>query len=204
MKKTFALLILICFAFLEINAQVSLETALTSIKSKATFDTLVYFGVDLSHVRVNDAPKISKSLEYSQVYPHAWISFIEEKLPPDGFVRKALGFPTFIYAQHEIYEKSIKVDPQFIIGSDNNIPSDTIDAVVSKYILQSKSGLGLVLIPETFSKPRETAVIWLVFFDVKSRHVLYKTKINGECSHMGYTAHWATGVVEGFKVFANN
>ena len=204
MKKTFALLILISFAFLEINAQVSLETALKSIKSKATYDTLVYFGVDLSHVRVNDAPKISKSVKYSQVYPHAWLSFIEENLPPDGFVRKALGFPIFIYAQHEIYDKSIKVDPQFIIGSDNTIPTDTIDAVVSHYILQSKSGLGLVLIPETFSKPRETATTWLVFFDVKSRHVLSKTKINGECSHMGYTAHWATGVVEGFKFFANN
>ena len=89
-------------------------------------------------------------------------------------------------------------------GSDNNIPTDTIDAVIAHYILQSKSGLGLVLIPETFSKPRETAVIWLVFFDLKSRHVLNKTKINGECSHMGYTAHWSTGVVEGFKSFANN
>lgn len=204
MKKTLSLLILISFAFLEINAQGTLKTALMSIKSQATYDTLVYFGVDLSQVRVNDAPKMSKSIEYSQVYPPAWISFIEEKLSPDGFVRHALGFQTFIYAQREIYDKSIRVDPRLIIGYDNNIPTDTIDVVVSNYVLQSKSGLGLVLIPETFSKPRETAITWAVFFDLKSRHVMYKTKINGKCDHMGYTAHWATGVVEGFKYFANH
>ena len=204
MKKTLSLLILISFAFLKINAQGTLKAALMNIKSQATYTTLVYFGVDLSRVRVNDAPKISRSIEYSQVYPPSWISYIEEKLSPDGFVRYVLGFPTFTYAQQEIYDKSIRVDPRLIIGYDNNIPTDTIDAVVSNYILQSKAGLGLVLIPETFSKPRETAITWVVFFDIQSRHVMYKTKIFGKCDHMGYTAHWASGVVEGFKYFANH
>jgi len=64
--------------------------------------------------------------------------------------------------------------------------------------------LGLVLLPETFSKPMETATTWVIFFDIRTRHVLYKTKIYGKCSHMGYTAHWASGVVRGFKFFASH
>jgi hypothetical protein len=96
------------------------------------------------------------------------------------------------------------VDPRFITGYDNNIPTDTIEAIIKEYVLQSKSGIGLVLLPETFSKPRETATTWVIFFDIRSRHILYKTKVYGKCEHMGYTAHWASGVIEGFKFFANH
>jgi len=204
MNKPLTLLIIIFFVFLKLNAQGTLKTALTNIKSKTTYDTLIYFGVDLSRVRIIDAPKISRSIEYSQVYPPAWIYFVEENLPPDGFVRRALGFPTFIYGQPEIFDISIRVDPRFIIAYDNNIPTDTIDEIVTDYILQSKSGLGLVLIPETFSKPRETATTWVVFFDIRSRQILYKTKTYGKCSGFGYTDHWAYGIVKGFKYFVRH
>lgn len=201
MKKPLILLTIISCMFLKLNAQGTLKTALTNIQSKTAYDTMIYFGVDLSRVRIIDAPKISRSYEYSKVYPPAWISYIEESLPPDGFVRKALGFPTFIYAQQEIFDISIRVDPRFIIGYDNNIPTDTIDEIVTDYILQSKSGLGLVLIPETFSKPKEKATTWVVFFDIRSRQIMYKTRIYGKCSGWGYTAHWVSGVVKGFKKF---
>lgn len=204
MKKTFIIFILTCFALSGVKAQGTLKAALNELKSHGNYETLVYYGVDLSHVHVNDAPKIPRSVEYSQVYPSAWISFIEKELPPDGYVRPALRFSNFIYAQQEIFDKSINVDPQLIVGYDKPIPQDTIAAIVSGYPLQSKAGLGLVLIPENFSKPKETATTWVVFFDIPSRKIIYMTKIFGQCDHMGYTAHWGSGVVEGFRYFANH
>jgi len=204
MKRTFLLCVITSLAFINIQAQGTLKDALTQIKAQGSYDTLIYYGVDFSHVRVNDAPKISRSVEYSQVYPAAWIAYVEKELPPDGFVRRFLQFPIFIYRQQEIFEKSIRVSTHLIIGYDNSIFPDTLESIVSHYSLEAKSGLGLVLIPETFSKPRETATTWVVFFDIGSRRIIYKTKIYGKCSHMGYTAHWASGVVEGFKYFANH
>ena len=204
MKRTFLLCVLTSLAFINIQAQGTLKDALTQIKAQGSYDTLIYYGVDFSHVRVNDAPKISRSVEYSQVYPAAWIAYVEKELPPDGFVRRSLRFPIFIYRQQEISEKSIRVSPHLIIGYDNSISPDTLESIVSHYSLEAKAGLGLVLIPETFSKPKETATTWVIFFDIGSRRIIYKTKIYGKCSHMGYTAHWASGVVEGFKYFANH
>ena len=189
---------------LGVTAQGTLKAALSKIQSQSKYDTLVYFGADFSQVRINDTPKISRSVRYSEVYPAAWISFINEQLPPDLYVRNVLKFRNFQNAQKEIFNKSIKVSPAFITGYDREIPSDSIDLVVSGYVLQSKSGLGLVLIPESFSKPGENATTWVVFFDVRTRHVIYKTKVFGRCSHMGYTAHWASGVVNGFKHFARH
>ena len=204
MKRTFVLCVLVNLAFISIQAQGALKAALTQIKAQGTYNTLIYYGVDFSHVLINDAPKMSRSVKYSQVYPSAWIAYVEKELPPDDFVKRSLGFPTFEYQQREIFENSIAVNPHFITGYDNNIPPDTLTSMISNYNLESISGLGLVLIPETFSKPRETATTWVVFFDLGSRKILYKTKIYGQCSHMGYTAHWASGVIDGFKYFANH
>jgi hypothetical protein len=204
MMKILTLLILLCFGTLTTSAQGALKQALAKVRSQTTCDTLLYFGTDLSQVRVNDTPKISRSLLYSQVYPPAWITFINENLSLEGFIRNVTGFSTFINAQKEIYNKSIKVNPALITGYDKQIHSDSIDVMISGYVLQSHSGTGLVLIPESFSKPRETATTWVVFFDVRSRRVIYKTKIYGKCTHMGYTAHWASGVIYGFKKFARH
>ncbi|MBE0647898.1 MAG: hypothetical protein IH596_08945 [Bacteroidales bacterium] len=204
MKKSIILCTLLAFAFTCVEAQGTLRDALAQIKSQGTYSTLIYYGADFSHVIVNDAQKIPRSVKYSQVYPAAWVAFVEKELPPDGFVRSALGFPEFSYRQQEIFENSIAANPDLITGHDNTISAETIKSMISAYKLEAKSGLGLVLIPETFSKPTETATTWVVFFDVGSREILYKTKVYGKCSHMGYTAHWASGVVEGFKYFLNH
>jgi len=203
MKKILISFLLVAVVATGLQAQGGMRAALNEIKAQKTYTSVVYYGVDFSHVLINDAPKIPKSVDYSKVYPAAWIAFVEKELPPMGYVDHALGFPGFSYQQQEIYEKSIAVSPQFITDHDNNIPPDILKSMIDCYALSESSGLGLVLIPETFSKPRETASTWVVFFDIGSRDILYKTKVFGACSHMGYTAHWASGVVEGFKAFAN-
>jgi len=204
MKKILFTLLLAVVASCVIFAQGSPDAAQKEIKAKGSYDTLTYYGVDFSRVRINDSPKINKNAVYSQKYPSAWIAYVEKELPPDIYVGRILGYNDFIYQQRDIYEKSIAVSPRFIIGCDNTIPPDTLSAMVAGYSLQAKSGLGMVLIPELFSKPQETAHTWIVFFDIKSRKILYKTKTYGKCAHMGYTAHWASGVVDGFQQFVNH
>lgn len=202
MKKIIFLFLLTILIFGVTHAQNNLASALKQVNAAGQFDTLFYYGVDFSHVRINDAPKISKNATYSQKYPSAWIAYVEKEMPPDVYVRSMLGYKDFIYQQRDIFEVSIAANPRLITGVDHTIPPDTLNAIVAKYKLHAKSGLGLVLIPELFSKPKETAYTWVVFFNIQSRKVLYKAKTYGTCSHMGYTAHWASGVVAGFEHFA--
>jgi len=204
MKKIILLISLALMSWGASYAQNDLSAALKQVSASGKFDTLIYYGVDFSRVRINDAPKISKNAVYSQAYPPSWIAYVEKEMPPDVYVRNMLQFRNFIYKQQDIFHASVAVSPKFITGYDNSIPPDTLTAMIAKYSLQAKSGLGLVLIPELFSKPQETAYTWVVFFDVKSRKILYKAKTTGKCAHMGYTAHWASGVVDGFENFANH
>lgn len=203
MKKTMILLLLSAMICGTAHAQNGLSAALKQVKASGSYDTLYYYGADFSRVRINDAPKISKNEVYREAYPPAWIAYVEKELTPDDYVKRMLGYKNFMYRQRDIFDRSVAVSPQFITGADNKIPADTLKAMVAKYDLTAKKGLGLVLIAELFSKPQETAYTWVVFFDIKSRAILSQTRVNGKCSHMGYTAHWASGVVMGFQDFAN-
>jgi len=165
-----------------------------------TTDSIVYYGVDFSHVRITDSLKVSRNEAYYKVYPPAWIKFIEEKVPPKR-VKRCLGKRTFIYAQDEIRSVSVKVVPDFIIPGSYWFPLDTVKAAVQKYNLSMKSGVGLVILAENFSKPKESAKSWVVFFDIRTRKILWATRVSGYCTHMGYTAHWATGVINGLQYF---
>jgi hypothetical protein len=167
------------------------------------YDIVFYYGVDFSHLRITDGPKISKSKQYSIVYPIAWISYVEKQLPPFEYVQKSLE-KILVYKQDEIVPISINVISNFIIESSYSYTIDTVIAAIRQYKLNQKTGLGMVLIPENFNKHREIAMIWVVFFNISTREIYWATKVYGKCSHMGYTAHWASGVVDAFKKFIHS
>jgi len=167
-------------------------------------EVLFYFGVDFSHLRITDGPKISRSYEYSKVYPSSWIACLEKELITNGYLKKALKKDVVHFNQDDIYDRSLKVLPDFIIGETYSFPFDTIESAVKNYKLNQKSGIGLVLIPENFSKPQELARTWIVFFDIDNRDILYAKKVLGTCTHMGYTHHWCSGVIDGFESFIRN
>jgi hypothetical protein len=166
-------------------------------------ETLYFYGLDLSHLRISDGLKVSRGPEYSKVYPQAWINSIEKEIVRNHFVQKSLRKRHFYYKQVEIISTSVKVVPDFIISKDYFFPLDTVKAAIANYDLQENSGIGLVFIPENFNKYRERAYTWIVFFDIKTREVLWAAEESGACRHMGYTAHWTSGIVEGFKRFVS-
>ncbi len=164
-------------------------------------EPLFYYGVDFSHIRISDASKISKRFEYRRVYPGSWITFLERETIRNNWVQRALRKDSFYYKQNEIMSVSLNMVNDFIIAQDYSFPLDTIKSAIKQYHLNEKAGLGLVLLPENFNKEQEQAWMWVVFFDIQTREVLWATEVSGNCGHMGYTAHWGSGIVDGFKKF---
>ncbi len=167
-------------------------------------DTLYYYGVDLSHVRVTDGSKTDRSLNYSTVYPPAWIGYVEKELPPYKYVQPKLKNRVFYYVAEDVQKNTLKVVPSFIISEDYSFPADTVNKAVKSYSLSRHTGIGLVIIAENFNKNHESSSSWVTFFDIKTREVLWTVKVSGKCSHMGYTAHWGSGIVSGFKKFVSS
>lgn len=177
------------------------------IKLPDRFDTirntepLFYYGVDFSHVRVTDAAKISKTYQYRRNFPRAWFAFLDKEMVMNNWVKRALRKEILAYKQFEILPVSMNMVNNFIIAESYSFPLDTVNYALKQYPLNEKEGLGLVLIPENFNKNTEEARMWVVFFDIGSRSVRWATETYGNCGHMGYTAHWGSGIVDGFKKF---
>jgi hypothetical protein len=167
-------------------------------------DTLWYYGLDLSHVRVTDGPKISRCETYRVAYPPAWIAFVEKELPPYNYVKPALKKGVFHYVSNEVQDHTQEVNKYFIIGTNYSFPSDTVVKAVRSYKLSQQNGIGLVIIAENFNKNKEASSSWVTFFDIRSREVLWSVRVSGRCKHMGYTAHWGSGVVDGFRNFISS
>lgn len=165
-------------------------------------EPLFFYGLDFSCLRISDGSKVAKSGEYSKTFPRAWINFIEKEILRNGYLERVLRKRMVNYKQDEIISVSLKVAPDFIIAKNYSFPLDTVKNAVKKYELQERSGIGFVFIPENFNKRQEKAMTWFVFFDIRTREVLWATEVSGKCGHAGYTAHWGTGIVEGFKYFA--
>jgi hypothetical protein len=43
--------------------------------------------------------------------------------------------------------------------------------------------------------------MWVVFFHIQKREVPWATEVCRSNKHMGYTVHWDSGVINGFKNF---
>ncbi len=180
------------------NENVKAPDKLDSIRNT---EPLFYYGFDFSHVRVSDASKISKNAEYRRNYPRSWIAFLEKETIRNDWVQRALRKDSFYYKQNEIMSVSLNMVNDFIIAGTYSFPFDSLKSAIEQYNLNEKAGLGLVLLPENFNKQREQALMWVVFFDIQTRNVLWATEVYGKCGGTGYTAHWGSGIVEGFKKF---
>jgi hypothetical protein len=57
----------------------------------------------------------------------------------------------------------------------------------------------MVINLSNFHKDREYAHIWVTFFDITTREILFAVEATGKAGGMGMTKHWAVGVEEAFR-----
>lgn len=178
-----------------------LESFGDKIQSVKKTDSLVYYGLDLSRVRVTDADKITRSEKYSKLYPAAWIGFLDKETQQGELIRREMRKSYFYYNQASVQNPGMNVPEDFIIRMNYTFPVDTISAMLKKYILPEKRGTGFVIIPENFNKPGEYVSCNLVFFDIATREILWTVKTFGKADGMGYTNHWGAGIMDGLNRF---
>ena len=53
-----------------------------------------------------------------------------------------------------------------------------------------KEGIGMVWVVENFNKPEKTGSYWIVFFDIKTKKVLFSEHAEGKCQGVGMRNFW--------------
>lgn len=163
--------------------------------------SITYYGFDFSHFELYNSEKVGAENDVIKYIP-AWIRKFEDLKPLwrwDSAFKK-----TFIRSTSRVQMRYRLLPEQWIDFEPHSIPDDSIKNIVASYELKESTGVGVVMIVESFNKPEEKAFVNYVFFDIKTRDILWSAiTYAGVIKGMGMTRHWAHALEGCYYKFKN-
>ena len=184
MKRIFALMVVL-----------TLAGAVPSRAQESSADMLVWCGLDYSKVKMIGSADFR---DPGEIFPNMLIAwnglFMKEMLPhlekmarPTGSDLKA------VTARNE------KATPSQIEREDGtrdemvnatHITAADIASIVRSYKLKYDKGLGLVFIMDRLVKAQQTGCLYVVFFDIPSRKVVFSERVCADAGGFGFRNYW--------------
>ncbi len=167
-------------------------------------DALVWCGLDYSLV------KMIGTLDFhqpDQIFPGmllAWNGlFMKEMLPQ--LEKMAKSVRTDLKAVEANNAKATATQIQREDGTRDEMVAPTritqvdLGNLVRAYELKNDKGLGLVFIMDRLVKAQETACMYVVFFDIASRKVVFSERVCSGAGGMGFRNYWFRPVKDAVK-----
>ena len=93
------------------------------------------------------------------------------------------------------------VDPNTIFSyasyKDSRITKEMVAEFVSNYetsVIERKTGIGMVFIADAFDKTSEMATVYVAFFTLDSKRLIYCEKLTAAPSGFGIRNYWAGAI----------
>lgn len=171
--------------------------------AKTVFSTneIVWFGLDFSKAKfvggfdqaMGAAP--ATGYDMKNKYVGQWNELMAKEQPKFD-LRKAFRKDNVIYDLKSINEINKTIDPDAcMVYNAGKIDPNEIPAMVKKYNPDiKKEGVGLSFIVENFNKNTQIADLYVTFFDIASKKVLFTEKMSGTALGVGIRNYWAGAV----------
>jgi hypothetical protein len=172
-----------------------LGTGITSRAADAnSTNALVWCGLDYSMVKMigKDDFRQPYNIFPEMLVTWNWL-FLKEFLPKLESKLPIKSGGEFIYFLNE------KANASQIIREDGTreemvTPSHITEADIAKtvqsYDLKDNQGIGLVFIMDRLVRAQEVGCLYIVFFDVSSRKVLYSERVIAKAGGAGFRNYW--------------
>lgn len=183
--KHLILILASVFMFSVAQAQTSADVAKT--------DDWVWFGIDYTScyfLTKMDFPSVS-DLESKL---DAWNNLV--LVEREKFIDKTLKGKDITYYIEMVGDLNDEVDVKSRLTNDGfmstHLEADMIQGMVDNYsIPEELSGIGLILIAESYSKPNTQGAYFVTFFDIDSKKVLVTERMLGKSRGFGLRNYWA-------------
>ncbi|MCB2196467.1 MAG: hypothetical protein KQH79_11455 [Bacteroidetes bacterium] len=163
-------------------------------------NNVIYYGVDMSMVKLTNPMKIGQD-DFIRHYLYAWVSTFEKELPPEKYISKWLKKEGFTFEPDDVQKRTELVDKKWIIRESYSFSIEQLKEIIQSYELQQDNGLGFVINAENFNKSHEYMTLYYTFFDIKSRKILWTTKIKGVPGGWGMNGFWSNGLTNSIKIY---
>jgi len=171
-------------------------------------DDIVWYGLDFSKSKMigqfdqgaGAAPASGSDLR-SKYFP-GWNMLILNE--PEKYNIKATFRKTNVFNDLSVVEKNnAKVDPDNLMSYNDykfDKPADVVSNVISGYSGgDKKDGIGLVFVVEYFNKTEQKASVYVTFFDIATKKVLFTEHVSGKAGGIGMRNYWAGAIRNIFK-----
>jgi hypothetical protein len=155
---------------------------------------IVYYGFDFTYLKLTNPGKVGKGVEIIQKYFDPMNEDLTKDFLPFGNLKKWMKQPSIILGSPVYPNYKYRDYHGFVTAQNFCIDFNDLQKIVKAYVLREKSGVGMVINLVNFNKEREYSLLYITFFDIASREILFAVKASGEAGGGGMTKHWATGV----------
>lgn len=187
LQKRFLFLFVLLTSFGVVSAQTK-----SDVFNKDT--EITWLGLDFSHAKLlGDREKFGSESDLRHLMT-AWNELILNE-PEKYNVAKAVGRSKVTNAIDVTGDRNGEVDVQAMFTDDQkdylHIQPSEIEGIVSSFDFKGKTGIGLVFIVETFSKPNEEGSMFVTFVNMGSKELLFSERLTAEPKGFGMRNFWA-------------
>jgi hypothetical protein len=198
MKKLF----LICFSILTASASFAQLTP----KDVFTKDEIVWYGLDFSKAKFLGAfvqPGKAGDATGNDIktkWIPQWNSFVVSE-PQKFDFKKALDKGSIYNDLKPVEESNSKIVVDNMKSMNTyKLPKEEAEKVISTYSGgDKKEGIGMVFVVESFDKGYKLGTFWVVFFDIKTKKVLFSEHVEGTPNGGGLRNFWGGAVRSAIK-----
>ncbi len=160
---------------------------------------LVFYGFDFTYLKLSNSGKIGDGIVIAPKYFPAWNEMLTYDLLPIGKISGWMGKPS-IFVGNSVFEYNTYADMQNFVSAVNFcMPFEDLQTIVQSYVLREKQGVGMVINLVNFNKEGEYALLYVTFFDIETREIMFAAEVTGNAGGSGMTKHWASGVETAFR-----
>ena len=182
---------------------ISMNNTAYSQKQQAIFNRMgpeiVWLGLDFTQVRmVGPLGTVDKN-ELIQLFEDINMVVITERSKYN--FEAALRKDEVPYNLEIVTKLNSEIDPDKAIAYASQeerarLNEEAISVLIKQYHVENKEGIGLVFFIETLDKVREQGTMWVTFFKLSDRNVLFTERMSGTAGGISFRNHWARTVYE--------
>lgn len=155
---------------------------------------IVYYGFDFTYLKLTNKGKVGDGVEIVQKYFYPMNEELTQEFLPLNSLKKWMKQPSIVQGNPVFPNYKFRDFHGFVSAQNFCIPFNDLQGIVNAYVLREKKGVGMVINLVNFNKEREYALVYVTFFDIETREILFAVEASGQAGGSGMTKHWAVGV----------
>lgn len=186
MKVVYLFLCILCTNYLNVSAQQNINDV----------QEVNYYGIDFSKVNIFQAKETREQFKSAFKAINDLTVLEDKKYDFEKFFRKTIHISPFTVADERNEESTPKIlfpRTSSKLVADLKLTPEDVREVIAEYGNED-SGIGVVVIAVLLNKKTSAATYDVVFFDVKTKDILFEKQVIGMARGFGLRNFWANSL----------